>query len=189
MSSWRIRWPRLAPIAVRIAISRWRPAARASSRLATLAQAIRSTKPTAPTRISRASRTSPTSASRSGITATLSLLSIHLRIGAAELLARDRHIGLRGLQVRPASGVPRPANSGLGGAVRIGLQRDENVGRRIGMEGSGKNSHHDVGIASQQDRLADQRWVASEARSPKIVAQHRSFLSVGLIFLRQKGAS
>ena len=43
---------RPAPSAARTAISRARPVARASSRLATLAQAISSTKPTAPLRIS-----------------------------------------------------------------------------------------------------------------------------------------
>ena len=46
ISSCRTIWLRLAPIAVRIAISRRRDAARASSRLATLAQAISSTRPT-----------------------------------------------------------------------------------------------------------------------------------------------
>ena len=49
-----------APSAARIASSRWRPAARASSRLATFAQAISSTRPTAPSSSSNAARTSPT---------------------------------------------------------------------------------------------------------------------------------
>ena len=50
VSSWRTMRPRPAPMAERMAISRERPVARASSRLATLAQAISSTQPTAPSR-------------------------------------------------------------------------------------------------------------------------------------------
>ncbi len=45
MSSSRTTRPRLAPIARRTAISRWRSAPRARSRLPTLAQAMSSTKP------------------------------------------------------------------------------------------------------------------------------------------------
>jgi hypothetical protein len=44
--SWRMTRRRAAPIAMRMEISRWRAAARASSRLAILAQAMRSTRPT-----------------------------------------------------------------------------------------------------------------------------------------------
>ncbi len=59
---------RLAPSAVRTAISLRRPRVFARTRLATLAQAIRRTKPTAPRSTSRAGRTSPTRSSRSGMT-------------------------------------------------------------------------------------------------------------------------
>ena len=55
--SWRAMRPRAAPIAARIAISRWRTVARTSSRLATFAHAINSTKLTAPTRIHSDDRT------------------------------------------------------------------------------------------------------------------------------------
>ena len=47
MTNWRSSVARLAPSAVRTANSRWRVSARASSRLARLAQAMSSTKPTA----------------------------------------------------------------------------------------------------------------------------------------------
>ena len=50
VSSWRTIRPRPAPIAARTDISRARAVARASSRLATLAQAMSSTKVTAPER-------------------------------------------------------------------------------------------------------------------------------------------
>ena len=48
MSSWRTMRPRPAPRAERMANSRWRPVARTSRRLATLAQAISNTSPQAP---------------------------------------------------------------------------------------------------------------------------------------------
>ena len=54
VSSWRTRRPRLAPIAVRTAISFCREIARESSRFAMLAQAINSTHATAPSSISSA---------------------------------------------------------------------------------------------------------------------------------------
>src|SRR5258708_3724244 len=66
VSNCRINAPRPAPIAARMAISRLRIVARASSRFATLAQAINSTKLTAPTNTSSDFRTSPTTVSRSG---------------------------------------------------------------------------------------------------------------------------
>ena len=67
---------RPAPSADRIAISRLRSVARASSRFATLAHAIRSTKPTAPSRISSAVRTSLTTVSLKGTAVALSFESI-----------------------------------------------------------------------------------------------------------------
>ena len=66
VSSCRIRRPRPAPIAARMAISRCRMVARASRRFATLAQAMRSTRLTAPSKTSSAFRTSPTIVSLSG---------------------------------------------------------------------------------------------------------------------------
>ena len=57
---------RVAPTARRTDSSFWRPAARASSSVATFAQAISITNATAPSSTSSAGRTSPTNASRSG---------------------------------------------------------------------------------------------------------------------------
>ena len=65
----------------------------------------------------------------------------------------------------------------------------KDVGGRIGMESSGKDSDHRIGIAAQQDRLANQRWVASETGSPEIVAHDGGLRTVGLILLRQEGAA
>ena len=58
VSSWRTIRPRPAPRAARTDISRARAVARASSRLATLAQAMSSTRVTAPIAVSVTSRTS-----------------------------------------------------------------------------------------------------------------------------------
>ena len=68
VSSWRTRRVHPAPNAVRMATSFSRPAARVSSRLATLAQAINSTSVTEPSSTSSARRTSPTTCSCSPIT-------------------------------------------------------------------------------------------------------------------------
>ena len=135
VSNWRIRSPRLAPRAVRMAISRWRPAARASSRLATLAQAIRRTKPTAPTRISRAGRTSPTSASRRGNHRDGFAFIHPLGIGGAELLAaRPSYWPSRNPESRRASGGRQRADSGLDWCCSDRPAWEENIGGRIGME-------------------------------------------------------
>src|SRR3974390_2307284 len=55
--TWRRSWRRVAPRATRTAISRWRAAAFARKRLATLAQAIRKTKKTTSMRVERKRRT------------------------------------------------------------------------------------------------------------------------------------
>ena len=71
MLNCRMSLPRLAPIAARMAISRVREVAFASSRFATLAQAISSTSATAPSSSRSVGRTSPTIDSRKGTTAAL----------------------------------------------------------------------------------------------------------------------
>ena len=63
VSSCRTTRNPLAPSAARTAISRWRPSARASSRFATLAQAISSRNATAPNSSQIARRTEPTTSS------------------------------------------------------------------------------------------------------------------------------
>ena len=72
MSCWSRR-SRVAPSAVRTAISFERVAARARSRLATLAQAMSSTNPTAPSSTSSAGRTFPVAWMLSGVTSRVQL--------------------------------------------------------------------------------------------------------------------
>ena len=85
VSNWRINARRVAPSAIRVAISRWRPEARASSRFATLAQAISNTRPTAPARISSTGRTSPIAVSASGVG-----VPDLVHLDALRMLAADR---------------------------------------------------------------------------------------------------
>ena len=66
VSNWRTMRLRPAPSATRTAISFSRVAARASSRLARLAQAINSSRPTAPSRIIRTGRMRPVNISAMG---------------------------------------------------------------------------------------------------------------------------
>jgi hypothetical protein len=68
VSNWRTMRLRLAPMAARTANSLRRVVERASSRLATFAQAISSTNPTAPNSTSRVEPTSPTITLVSGFT-------------------------------------------------------------------------------------------------------------------------
>ena len=63
VSIWRTRRPRSAPSAIRMAISRVRPAARTSSRLPTFAHAISNTQPTADRSSSSAGRAEATTVS------------------------------------------------------------------------------------------------------------------------------
>ena len=66
VSSWRITVRRVAPIAERTAISRWRSTLRARTRLAMFAQAMSRTKKTAAKSINIGFRASPVSRSSSG---------------------------------------------------------------------------------------------------------------------------
>ncbi len=66
----RSRRIRLAPRAVRTAISELRPSARLSSKFATFAHAINKTNPTAPNSINSVGRTEPTEASNAKLNIT-----------------------------------------------------------------------------------------------------------------------
>ena len=126
VSSWRTTRPRAAPIAERTANSRWRPAARASSRLATFAHAISSTSATAPNSTSSAVRTSPVVASRIGTTATLSSSSIHCGL-ALRNPRRGFHLRLRAVngdaRLQPAGHKEVMALIVLFGSACNGIQR------------------------------------------------------------------
>ena len=105
-NSWRAMRHGLAPRQARSAISRVRALARASSRLATLAQAIRSTVPTAPAGSAAGPRTSPTrvTGERLGDHDRLGILRLRVRARAAPCArARSRR------SARPSRARPAPA--------------------------------------------------------------------------------
>ncbi len=117
--SWRTRRARPAPTAARTTISRPRAEARASSRLATLAQAMSRTKPTAPSRTKSVCRVSPTMASCRGVRRTpLSRVAArvlggepsgdasHLRAGLGQRDARRQPARPRGSCVPSATAWP-----------------------------------------------------------------------------------
>jgi len=74
-----------------------------------------------------------------------------------------------------ASGVRRPADSGLIDAVRIGLQWDEYVRRRIGLKTGGHDSDHRGGLASDIDGPSQQPRIAGKAIFPKRVTEDDDF--------------
>ena len=57
------------------------------------------------------------------------------------------------------------------------------------MEASGEDPNHGVGVAAEQDRLANQRGVAGKAGMPESIAQDDRLRAVGQILLRQKRAA
>ena len=101
--SWRSSRTRPAPSAERTASSAWRADARASSRLATFAQATSSTKPTAPSRTRSGVRTSPsiTSLSDRALNVSVSFVSrkrrLQLRADPPQVVVdlREGHAWLR----------------------------------------------------------------------------------------------
>ena len=183
--------PRSAPSAMRILISRVRPAARTSSRLPTLAQAISSTQPTAASRISSAGRAAATTVSCSGTTAMFarcgwrpdtsasSCVAI-ADISSARLLDADL-----GLQPRDDAEDP---------VLAIALRRDRRVRRLRARQperhpelGPGdrkveRRRHHadDQRRRAVEHRLAaDDVRVAAEAPFPQSVSEHRHWSRAG----------
>ena len=107
---WRTIRPRLAPMAMRSAISLARTAPRIRNRFATFAQATRSTKIAAPSSTSIAGRTSPENASRSGcrLTPNWSLASGYARARPAAMVS----ISARACSIRtPAASRPTTSRS------------------------------------------------------------------------------
>ena len=191
VSSWRTRSPGDAPSARRTAISRERDAARASWRLATLAQAISSTRPTAPssTNIARRipeevtwslsgdstrSQSSDTASGRSalirrrqGVQVRLGLLEgdAVLEAGRQEeklVAPRTRELSLREGQRRPDVGV----------AVEHGGER----GRH--------HADHFVTLPIEEQPLPDDRLVGPIRVAPETGTQHHDVVVPGRGFIR-----
>ena len=189
VSSWRTMRPRAAPSAARIAISRWRPVARTSSRLATFAQAISSTKPTAPSSTSSdvgassrrdvadrlRRRSCPSVRAPSGTCARKSCADAPSR--ALRLLQRDAGLQpAQRLEVVPLIGA---CWDRTGTASRSAAS-----GRTPGSRTSSEHADDGVRLAAERDRLADDVGIARRNASPRDrVADHRDARSARTVFV------
>jgi hypothetical protein len=73
--------------------------------------------------------------------------------------------------------------------VRIRLQRNEDVRRRLGSEPCAKHADDGVGIAVQQNGLPRDRGVAAEVRAPQAVREHGRARPADAILVGREGPS
>ena len=182
-SIWRTSCPRLAPIAARTASSRLRPAARTTSRLATLAHAISSTNATAPISDTIVGRTSPTRSSNIGI---------DVKVQAGGLLDREmlaqvgRDVVDLDLRLVGAHAGLEPADHAVEHVVAVGgvdvdprrgphLRRALGVdaGRQQQLEAWRQDADDARAPVAELDVLADDGLIAAETPQPERVTQDR----------------
>ena len=172
--SWPSTRRRLAPIAMRTAISRRRAAARAIRRFARSAQAIRSTNRTAPKRTRSARRTSTTSAPCSDFTSICvprfsgcsAMIRSAMRFRSAARAGRAR------VRAEPADHAQEVV------VVRVhvvaGGERHRHHGLRVDAEERepGRKDPDDrVRLGAEHDRLSDDGGVGGEPAPPEAVGQ------------------
>ena len=189
-------WP--APIAERTAISRWRPSARESSRLATLAQAMSIRKPTAPKTSDSARRASPRTSSSTGTANASNRISWRV-------LPLARQVGGHGLQLRrcPRHGRAAPqlrraveAVVSVRELLRVDPLGNEELRRLGGVDGevgrereaAGHHAHDAPRRAVELDRAADDRRIAAEAVLPETVREDDDGRPSGSVLVRREGA-
>ena len=194
--SCRTIWPREAPIAMRTENSYPRAEYRASSRFATLAQAIRSMMPTAHwsrknglrifARDILANRRSPRSQAASPLRESrarpaLVIAAISARAWATETPSRNR----------PMITIDRVTRS-----MRCALERGRQ--EQIGLSGDavvrhairrGQNSHDPHTAAIELHRRTDQGFGAAECRTPERIADQRHVVLALQSLVRKKGAA
>ena len=193
VSSCLSRRSRVAPRAVRTAISFERAAARASSRLATLAQAMRSTNPTAPRSTSSAGRTSPVAGDAEARHQQAPVFGVGVGIFALELLADRPHLALRLLDRHPRLHPGREVEE-LVGPVLVGQLVGGEDHRRPDLRGPveevAEPARHDaydlVALAVEREVAADDGRVGPEDPLPGVVADHRHVLPAGGVLARLK---
>ena len=197
------RRARLAPSAVRTAISRVRDAALLSTSVATLAHVTRSTRPTAPRSSNRGRCIRPTISSRRGaadrpiakpaccsdgwvVGIDPSCQDIELRSGLvdrhAALQPRDHAVIELAAAFLSLSVGERHRHPDAGRlVVRLGTAAGE-------LEASGHDADHRVRPAVERDGLTHDRAVASVTRLPEAPAQHRH-VHTGPVLLRAEIAA
>ena len=187
------RRPLAAPTAVRIETSFCRAAARASSSVATFAQAISSTNATAPSITSSMVRTSPTSASRSGrrLGRVIRVLGGKLlRRAASPMIRRSsrrdppatrRHRSRPITSRKCAARSVRSWSSSASGTTTSGCERPPELRRQ----------HADdlEGLAVERDRPADHRRIGAEAPAPQRVAEQDDAMAADGFLLGAEVAS
>ncbi len=193
-SSWLARRARPPPSAARTASSCCRAAPRATSRFATLTHAISSRKPTAPNSASSVSRTSSTRRSASRLARTL-IAAVGVRIFALERgsnrpqlagRALDRDAGFQSSErIEP---VVVAAIEQLAGARR-GPHRGEDVVGPDVLEVARHHADDRVRDVVELDRLADDRWIGAELRSPIGIAEDRQRRRVRPIVVIRESAT
>src|ERR1035441_1028616 len=177
---------RPAPSAKRMANSRLRPEARASSRLATLAHAISNTSPHEPSRISSENRAFPHNAvaQRRNLKSPLPLCPVNL---ALVLCGRQFHLHVGGSQcdIRPE---PRSHLEEVIHVVAHGrkLKRQPDIRLRIGHKLLPNYAHYRVWLVPQRKRFAQHAAVAAELLLPQVVAQHHDFAAVRRVLPRRE---
>src|SRR5882762_3632822 len=187
VSNWRMIRPRLAPMADRMAISRFLPVARTSRRFATFAHAISKTKLTAPSRTISVCRTLLTKASWRGWTNTVRELAPKLLAGCLELC-----FGL--LQCDPGFQPARRLKvMALIAGVRIELERHKDFGCRTeftDIESRANDSNHNIGITAQGNGLTYDSRIARETSGPQTVADQGNLFTIGkILFFAECAAS
>ena len=185
---------RLPPIAVRMAISRSRVVARASSRLATFAQPISSTNPTAPSSTSSAGRTFPTTRSASGSAFRLPAERRRIRVGiprreapgqreelCLELIHRRSRLDAADEIEHPGAAIVHERG------VRV-VHRDRRPqlhrrGTALHRVPESARHHADDGdrVVVEADGPTDHRPVTAEAPLPQVVGNERDVADAALI--------
>jgi 3-methyladenine DNA glycosylase AlkD len=77
----------------------------------------------------------------------------------------------------------------LVGCIRIELERNPEIRRRIGVEVRAGDAYNRVGQVSDRNRLSDDVWIAGEPPFPQAAADHRNVAAMRPIFVASKPAS
>ena len=167
VNNWRTMRPRSAPSAVRMANSRLRAVERASSKLATLAQAMISTNPTAPTSSSSVDWMYPTMSSFMR-TSLRPMPGIRLRILAGQDAADGRHLRLRRFhghaRLEPANDLDSRVRLPRAQQARV-ILLDRNVDLRVLAEPEigGQDADHGATHGVERQDLAEDVRVGCRA--------------------------
>ena len=183
---------RPAPRAVRTAISRWRPDARASSVLATLAQAMSSTNVTIVSSAMSVPRIPDTTLSRSGRTV-MPRPVFDPGYARSSSAAMRGHLGLSLSHADAVLQSPEQSKRSAGPIVAVAPASDSgtHISARVCQNGAKRNPGGmtpttTYGSPIELDGAADDCRIATEPALPQPVAQHDDPLAAGLVVARRR---